>query len=211
MKKELKITDSGLLPIFIVLVLTGYFTAIVLKFPLIGMEVIENNNQWIVEKVYENGWASSQSIEEGDIIELVNGKKPVNHSTVKRFNRVEMAKLITLLDENSNVKTFSISYSYMDTQYVIYFLLPFLFSVTTILLSIFLYQRSKDDRSAVLLIYFLLSIGVSYLSASVSARGDIIGRILNIVTLPGSLILFVHFLKMYLLRFNLLFIKKELY
>lgn len=207
MKKYLKTAGNGLLPIFLVLGLTGYFIAIVLRFPLIGMEVFEKNNQWIVEKIYENGWAASQPIGEGDIIKFVDEKNPENHSTVKRFNRVEMAKSISILTENSKTKTFSISYSHLDTQYVIYLLLPFLFAVTTILLSIFLYQRKKDDHSAILLIYFLLSIGVCYLSASVSARSDIIGRISNTITLPGSIILFAHFIKRYLIRFNLVFIK----
>lgn len=209
MKRYNKFNVVGLLPILFVLGLTAYFTIIVLKFPLVGMEVTEKNNQWIVEKIYENGWASLQPLDEGVILELVDGKKPENHSTVVLFNRVEMANTITILDKNLKNKTFSISYSHLDTQRVIYLLLPFLFAVTTITLSVFLYKRKKDDQSAVLLIYFLSAIGVSYLSASVSARGDIIGRVSNTITLPGSLILFVHFLKRYLLRFNLVFIKTK--
>lgn len=208
MKKNLKISGSGLLPILIALALTSYFVAVILKFPLIGIEVVERNNQWIVEKVYENGWAANQPIEEGDILKLVNGKNSENHSTVKQFNRVEMATSIALLDESSKLKMFHISYSHMDIQYI-YLLSPFLFTVITISLSIFLYQRRKDDQSTVLLIYFLLAIEVCYLSAYVSTRGDIIGRVSNTITLTGSLVLFVHFLKSYLLRFNLLFIKTK--
>lgn len=208
MKKILKTNGSGLLAIFIALVLTSYFAVIIIKFPLVGLEVVERNHQWIVDQVYKNGWASSQSIEEGDIIKLVNGKEPANHSTVKCFKRVELAKTITILDKKSKIKTFSISYSPMDKQYI-YLLFPFIFAVTTISLSILLCRGCKDDRSAKLLIYFLLATGVCYLSAFASARGDMIGRITNTLTLTGSLILFIHFLKRYLLRFNLLFIKTE--
>ncbi|MBS4189768.1 hypothetical protein KHA94_06040 [Bacillus sp. FJAT-49705] len=199
----------GLLSILFVLGITGYFTVIVLKFPLVGMEVKKNNNQWIIEKIYKNGWASNQPIEEGEILELVDGKKPEEHSTVILFNRVEMANFITIMDENLEIKTISISYDHLDTQYINYLILPFLFSITTLSLSIFLYRRKKDDKSARILIYFLLSTGISYLSASVSARGEIVGRVLNTITLPVSLIIFVHFLKSYLLRFNLVFIKAK--
>ena len=45
----------------------------------------------MVENIYEKGWANDQPIEEGDIIKLVNGIDPEDHSTVSLFNRVEMA------------------------------------------------------------------------------------------------------------------------
>ena len=88
-------------------------------------------------------------------------------------------------------------------------LLPLLFSVTTISLCAFLYRKKKEDQSAIILIYFLLSIGVCYFSATTSARGDIIGRVSLMVTLPGSIVLFIHFLKSYFLRYNLVFIKTK--
>ena len=68
-------------------------------------------------------------------------------------------------------------------------------------LSVFLYRKKKEDPSAIILIYFLLSVGVCYLSASTSARGDLIGRISLIVTLPGSIVLFIHFFKSYFSRY----------
>ena len=207
--KFIKTNARSLLPILFVLVIIAYSTVIILKFPLVGLEVKLNNNHWVVEKIYDKGWASSQSIMEGDILELINGKKPEHHTTVVLFNRVEMANSITILDQNLNIDTLSISYANIKTQYLIYLILPFVFTFMTVLLSIFLYRRKKHDQSAVILIYFLLSIDVSYLSASVSARGDILGRVVNTITLPGSLILFVHFIKSYLLRFNLVFIKTK--
>ncbi|KAA9020504.1 sensor histidine kinase [Niallia endozanthoxylica] len=194
------------LPILLAVTLTIYFTVIILRFPLIGMEVREESGQWIVANIYENGWASSQPIVEGDILKLVNDQKPENHSTVKWFKRVEMADSITISNKNVNTKMYTTSHSYINSQYLFYLLLPFFFTVMTILLSIFIYRKKKNDSSAIVLIYFLLSIGVCYLSASVSSRGDIIGTISNIITLSFSLILFVHFLKSYFLRYNLVFI-----
>ena len=112
-------------PILFVLVLTFYFTIIILKYPLVGIELKEKNNQWIVESIYENGWASSQPIEKGDILKLVDGKNPEEHFTVKWFNRAEMTNNITILDKNLNTKIFSISYSDFDSQYIIYLLFPY--------------------------------------------------------------------------------------
>ncbi|PIC64709.1 hypothetical protein CSV79_04935 [Sporosarcina sp. P13] len=209
MIKSFKFTTYCLLSIIFAIMITVYLTTIILKFPLVGMEVKSTTDQWIVERIVKNGWASSQSIEEGDIVELVDGKKPEHHTTVAKFNRVEMARSITIKDQDLGESTYSIAYADTNGQYVLYLFLPLVFTLTTILLSIFLYSRMKSDKSAVILIYFLLTIGVSYLSASVSARGDTIGRIVNIITLQGTLLLYAHFLKSYLIRFDLVFIRNR--
>ncbi|MFT8323613.1 MAG: hypothetical protein ABF649_22425, partial [Bacillus sp. (in: firmicutes)] len=189
--------------------ITCYFTITVIHYPLVGLEVKEENKRWVIEKVYNRGWASSQGIEEGSIIELVNGGQPNQHTTVKRYHRVEMANSITILEKNGQIKTYSISYRHFDAQYFIYLLFPFLFIVTVIALSIFLYRKKKEDASAIILIYFLLSVSISYLSASGSARGDILGRLLTTITLPSSFILFSHFIKQYLKRFDLVFLSNK--
>ena len=70
---------------------------------------MNQNNQWLVKDIYEKGWANDQPIEEGDIIKLVNGENPEDHSTVSFFNRVEMAESITILDKDLKTKTYSIA------------------------------------------------------------------------------------------------------
>lgn len=190
--------------LFIILTLTIYFIIIVLKYPLIGIEVKRENDQWIVESIYEKGWAASQQIKEGDIVELINEKKPDKFFSVNKYNRVEMVKSITISD-----RTYPVSYRHFEVQYIVYLFFPLLFNLMTLLLSLFLYRRAIEDRSAVILICFLLTIGICYLSASGSARGDIVGRVISTISLPSSLVLFVHFLKSYLQRFNLIFIKSR--
>jgi two-component system, NarL family, sensor histidine kinase ComP len=108
MKPFIKDNFITLLPILFVIALTCYFIIVIVKFPLVGIEVKQDNNFWIVEKVYENGWASSQPIEEGDILQLVDEKKPEKHSTLVLFNRVEMAKSVTIKDKDSRDKTFTV-------------------------------------------------------------------------------------------------------
>lgn len=209
MKPLIKTNLVCILPILLGLALTLYSIVIIIQYPLIGLEVKEVNNQWMVEKIYETGWANDQPIEEGDILKLVNGMDPEHHSTISLFNRVEKVRSITILDKELNTVTYSIANDKLNFQYAIYLMLPLLFSVTTICLSIFLYRKKKEDQSAIILIYFLLSIGVCYLSASTSARGDLIGRVSTIATLPGSIVLFIHFLKSYFTRYSLVFIKPK--
>lgn len=200
-----KIKNITLLAIIFAIALTAYITVVVLKYPLVGIEVKKEGNLWIVEKIHVSGWASSQPIEKGDIIQFVNGDLPEKHLPVAKFNRVEKADSLTILNKG----TFHISYQQMDPQYILYLLLPFLLSMATIFFSIFLFNKKKEEPLVIILIYFLLSLGLGYLSASGSARGDIIGTLVNTLTFPSSLIFFAHFLKNYLSRFQFVFIKTK--
>ena len=210
-----KVTKSKVIPlilIFICLGITIYFTSVIVKYPLIGMEVREENEQWIVEKVYENGWASNLAIEKGAIVALVDKKNVDDYPTVKLFHRIEMAKSITFIDEDARIEHYSISYHDMDGKLVFNLLLPLLFSVITLALSTFLYLKTKRDQAAIILIYFLLSLGVCYLGAFVSARGDFVARVLILITLSSSIVFLFHFLREYFLRYDITFIKtKSLY
>lgn len=197
---------GSLLPILLVIGFIVYSTVIILKYPLVGLEVKKQNNQFIIESIYDKGWSKNQPIKEGDILKLVNGKNPKEHSTVVLFYRVEKAESITIEDRESKTTTYDISYDGLENQYFIYLFFPLLFNFTTIGFSIFLYLKKKEDKLAVILIYFFLALGTCYLSASTSARGDILGKIMTIVTLPGSILLFMHFLKIYLKNYHLAFI-----
>ena len=114
MKSFIKKNIMGLLSIIFVLGCTLYFSVINFKYPLVGIEVMNQNDQWLVKDIYEKGWANDQPIEEGDIIKLVNGENPEDHSTVSFFNRIEKAESITIIDKNLKTKTYSITYDNLD-------------------------------------------------------------------------------------------------
>lgn len=207
MKSNRKMTITHALLFLMVLGLTVYFTVTILQCPLVGMKVKQEDQYWVVEQIYEHGWASSQPIEEGNIVELVDGKETEKHSTVRRFGRVEMAKTVTILDNDLKSRTFDISYGNMTPKELFYLLFPLLYAAVTISLSIFLYVKMKSDQSAIILIYFLLSLGLCFVGASMSARGDVIGRVSTNITLPSTIILFMHFLNRYFSKYGLVFIR----
>ncbi|MCG7336726.1 sensor histidine kinase [Sporosarcina sp. ACRSM] len=207
MKANLKTNIIHALLFLMVLGLTGYFTLTILQFPLVGMKVKQEDQHWIVAQIHESGWASSQPIEEGNIVELVNGEQTDKHPTVRRFARVEMAESVTIIDQDLKSHTYPISYGDMASKEMFYLLFPLLFAAVTISLSIFLYVKMKNDRSAIILIYFLVSLGLSYIGAFTSGRGDVVGRVLTIITLPGTIILFMQFLNRYFSKYGLVFIK----
>lgn len=190
--------------------LTIYFFSVVYQYPLIGIEIKEKEGQWIVEDIYQNGWAARESLEEGSILKQVDGKNPEENTAVRYFSIVEKAKTIMLEDSKGITGIYLVSYLLWDPQYIIYLLIPMFFTVIMIGLSVFLYIRKKEDKSARMLIYFLLTIGLVYFGASSSARGDFLSRMVTLAFLPGSLLLFIQFLNTYLLKYQLHFINPRL-
>ncbi|WP_059172128.1 sensor histidine kinase [Bacillus sp. FJAT-27445] len=186
-----------------VLTLAIYFVFVITKYPLIGLEVEQANGQWLVKQLYGKGWAADSGIEKGDAIYLVNEAPPDKHRSVTRFGRVEMARNITITDKANSRQTYLVSYQTMDERKAFYSFVPILFICMSLFLCLFLFMQKVDDESIFLLICFLLLLGISYLGSFVSARGDLIGRLSTTITFPGSLILFVHFMKSYFRRYNL--------
>lgn len=207
MKRYSKSAIAFFLVTLITICLFMHFTLLILKYPLVGIEVEKVQGNWIIEKIYDNSWANKNNIETGSIVTLVNGIDPAKYHTVENFKMVEMADSITITGKNSEINTFAISYHDLDFQLIVYFVMPVLFAIFCFFLSLLLYYRKGEESSVQRLILFLLSIGLCYLSASASARADLTGRITTTITFSGSIVLFIHFLKAYFTGLQLEFIK----
>lgn len=120
-----------------------YFGLLILQYPLIGIEVEHRNGKWIVEHVYDKGWATKNKVEKGDIVQAINGIDPGEHKTVIRFNSVEKAKSITIADQQANTNTYAISYKDVDVQYFMYLFLPLLLCLATFFWGYFFIAQIK--------------------------------------------------------------------
>lgn len=195
-----------LFSILISVIFTIHAMIVIIKYPLIGIKLYQENEEWLVDEIYKEGWASNHSIRKGDTITLIDGKKVEGHLTVNLLKRVEKAKTITISTREQKDEQYSISYRNANKNQGLLVLFPLIFNGVMVLFSLLLYLTVKVKRDAILLIYFLLSLGICYLSAFISARGDIIGWYLTSMTLSTSVILLLHFLKEYFTRYNVSFI-----
>ncbi len=178
--------------------LSVYFAFIIHQYPLIGIGLNKIDDEWVVKSIHDTGWASTQPIEKGSIVQRIDGKKPDQHLTVTLFNRIEKANSITLSDH----ETYFVTRHDQKEQYFIYLWIPLLFTFVTLLLGILLFRKQVNNQSATVLFYFLLSLGLGYFSASISVRGDIIGKIINTISFLGTVVLFLHFINSYFRKFT---------
>jgi two-component system, NarL family, sensor histidine kinase ComP len=177
-------------------ILAIYLTILNVKYPLIGIDVVENKNgDIIVNDIYEFGWAEKQNIHVNDQVLKVDGEPPLSHFTVRKYKTIEQAKTITIQRENQ-IQMLTVDYrSNGAKQWLYYIALPAVFFLFTVSLSIFLLRLRPDDKSATVLIYFLLLIGLCYISASLSAKYALFGRqMFNgiFLILPAVFLHFVH-------------------
>ncbi|WP_461200137.1 sensor histidine kinase [Anoxybacillus sp. TBDG-1] len=154
-----------------------YLTILNVKHPLVGMDVVENKNgNMIVNDLYEFGWAKTHGIHIHDQVLKVDGKPPLSHFTVRKYKTIEQAKTITI-QRGNKIQTFTVDYqSHGTEQWLYYIILPTIFFLFAVGLSVFLLRLRPDNNSATVLIYLLLSTGLCYISASLSAKHAPFGR-----------------------------------
>jgi two-component system sensor histidine kinase ComP len=175
-------------------ILVLYFTILNLQCPLIGINVVEKNGETFVKEIYEFGWAKNHNIQVHDRVLKVDGKPPLSHFTVRQYNAIEQAKTVTI-QRGNQIQTFTISYeSNLISQFMYYLILPISFFIFVISLSVFLLRLQARDKPATVLIYFLLLAGLCYISASLSAKYETIGRQIFIGTFLFLPVVFLHFL-----------------
>jgi len=134
-------------------ILAIYLTILNVKYPLIGIDVVENKNgDVIVNDIYEFGWAEKQNIHVNDQVLKVDGEPPLSHFTVRKYKTIEQAKTITIQRENQ-IQTLTVDYkSHGTEQWLYYIALPMGFFLFAVSLSIFLLRLRPDDKSATVLI-----------------------------------------------------------
>lgn len=197
------------LPISIVLILVLYFSYLTLQSPLIALSVKKDNEKWIVEEIYDNGWAYHQEIYIGDILLKVDGKNPEVNQQIKKYRLLRTADTISFLDRNGKEKSFIVTYKEETGQLLLHILFPVLYTLLTVYVAIYIYRKQKEEPSAYILILFLLCIALAYGSAGASSRGYYFVRLVNSVTFAGCLVLYIRFLMVFLKRFHITFMRRS--
>ncbi|TQR16316.1 sensor histidine kinase [Psychrobacillus soli] len=198
-----------IIPIITVLLFMVYVSYITMQSPLVAIGVKNENNQWIVNEVHDNGWGFNQDIDLGYILLEVNGESPDKNKQIIKEQVIRTASSFTFLDKNGEEKNFSVSFKSEKKQLFSHLFFPIAYTLLTVYVAIYIYRKQKEEPSALTLIQFLLCIAVAYGSAAASSRGDIVGRIVNGITFGGCLIFYIQFLNVFLKRFNITFIKPK--
>lgn len=191
--------------IFIVLLLSAYFTTINIKYPHIGIGVeINQNNQFEIMSVSPKGAAEHLGMKKGDIILNINGNLPEIHESVKKYNLVEQANEI-VVKRNEEILKYNVQSLFYKDQFFLHIVFPFFVLILSILFSTFLFKHKRNEKVTLILIMLFQSYGISFFAGAASARTEPLAQFIAIGTLLMIPLLLLHFFFLYFQNYNIQF------
>lgn len=196
--------------------LVAYFCIIIIFTPLIGIFVKQDSNgQYIIANVEKIGRADRMGIKPGDIVLYAEGKKPSNLYSVRTFSVIEQVNEVTIQHIDGTIEKYHFESDWLKNissqELVFQFIVPWMFLLVFAAMSAFIFRKGKKDKSAVSLTLFFLSVGITYFSSIAAYRSDPLGKITLFGILPLIPYLFMHFMNVYLERYNVKFINKRVF
>ncbi|MFD2655615.1 sensor histidine kinase [Gracilibacillus thailandensis] len=163
-----------------------YFAYIIIKYPLVGIVVsnIENSSYKVIE-THPVSWSNYIDIE-------INDRVLLETEIDDREIKIEMVQDIFLQDGQSFTKH-NINYSDTSIGFALISILPIIVCIINIIIAGYLLKKYQS-RSINLLAILFLNIGLTYISASISARDNILGLYVNSIGLLLCPVVLLHFL-----------------
>lgn len=180
----------------IALMMAIYFIWVQFNVAYIGITVAKSAEGFIVDVVEQEAWSAKSGIRTGDRILLLDGLPPEEHPELMLTGDIKDAA--SILIERQEERLF-FDFSDIKQQPLSFNLtvVPMLLFTLFYLFSIFIAYKKSDDRSAVFLILFFMSVPLGFLAAGAGVRGDLPSYVfmkLCIITVP---LMFLQFLGAY--------------
>lgn len=194
----------GGLSFFILIV--GYLTFVMLSRPVIGIDVeLTPQGTFVVTKVAAGSWGQHK-IRPGDTVLQADGADPRLLETIRKYKSIENVRSLVIErsgpDGNRVTERLEISPELSAHELVFRLIIPGISLLLLFGFSVYVYRKKRDDRAALQLILFFLSIGLSYFSSTPSGMADPVGRICLGSSFAVVPVFFVHFMQVYLMRFK---------
>ncbi|MGG2055542.1 ATP-binding protein [Lysinibacillus pakistanensis] len=165
--------------------------------PFLNIEIEEKDGNWIVTNPYYKDWANKFKIVPGDIILKVDGKDIKNISNVKYEFVIRTANKLTLEKPNGDIVHVRIKPFDIPQQFYYVFVVPTIYYFLSLILSVYLYLKQKNTPLLNLLILFILTVSLAYVSIGASGILNNVGIIVNRSSMLLCPVLLIHFLRLY--------------
>ncbi|NRR38833.1 histidine kinase [Bacillus velezensis] len=155
---------------------------------------VNNKNQIEITKVSDYTMAYYAGVKKGDIVIKINQNKSVEPKDLKQ-NTLKNVRSMTVERSGEIVDLKNLSLLSEDNLFVYLIPVIFFFVCLSCIILILKINKEQDSVSAFILIIFLLTTGIAYVSAGGSSKGDIISRYVNVITLisvPVNYLLFIY-------------------
>ncbi|MGE7913433.1 sensor histidine kinase [Lysinibacillus xylanilyticus] len=189
------------------LVIGLYLNYVSYSKPLLEIKVEKENGKWGVTQPYYKDWAGWRNISSDDVILRVDDV-PMDHlNQLKYKSKIMAANKITIMKPNGDIQDIHIKHLDIPHQFYYIFIIPACYYVLTLFITVYLHFNQKNTKLTNLLILFMLTVALAYVSSGVSSRVNGIGIIVNRSSMVLCLVLLLHFLRDYhlFIKINWLF------
>ncbi|POZ54857.1 Sensor histidine kinase ComP [Lysinibacillus sphaericus] len=185
-----------MLAISVYILLGFYLLYVTYSKPYLGIDIKEINGNWVVENSY-GPLLNGQEISTNDMILKIDNVPIDAIPYVKDDLVIRAANTLTILKPDG--QTIDVEVSSLDFTEHFYFVLviPGCYYFLTFFIVLYLYCKQKNTSLLRLLILFMLSVSIAYLSSGASGSLNSIGIIVNRGSMLLCLVLFLHFLRDY--------------
>jgi len=176
------------LSIFIVLQI--WCSSTILIYPYNGIYLsINDQQQWVISELDQDGAASKMDIQVGDKVLLVDGQPPELNPSVMKWRVIEKAKSIQV-ERNDTSQDIRIG----KKSDITYDVVPLVEELVCLFMAGYLLKNLRTSGAARLLAMVFLNMAMIYMSRGASVRGDIVGKIMIVDFLMLMPVIFFHFL-----------------
>ncbi|WP_341300727.1 ATP-binding protein [Lysinibacillus sp. FSL H8-0500] len=179
------------------LVIGLYLNYVNYSAPYIEIEVEQEDDRWLVTQLYYQDWAARQNIAIGDVIIAVDGDPFDDLNQLKYKSRIVSANELTIMKPDGALITIHIKQLDIPQQFIYILMIPACYFVLTLFVAIYLYFKQQNTTLTKLLILFMLTVSLAYVSSGASGKLDEIGIIINRSSMLLCLVILLHFLRNY--------------
>ncbi|MCR8844656.1 ATP-binding protein [Paenibacillus sp. SC116] len=210
---KLYVVIIGLLCIVVYLTFASYFAP-----PRTITIDRTDGQQYVVHLVLPGAGVYDTPIKKGDRILKVDGI-PV-HEYYSENDRIDgyyivpgAVQELTILKPGNQVQTALLKDDWREglpqDLFIVLFILSPIFLILFSYMAYYLWKHKRDQPDARILIVCFLTIGISFYGNVASYSKDVVGGAIIMIALPAIPYIFMHFMNVFLEKFNLSFISKK--
>ncbi|EON72110.1 sensor histidine kinase [Lysinibacillus sphaericus] len=165
--------------------------------PFLNIEIEEENGRWIVTDPYYKDWADKQGVSPRDAVLDVDGIQINDIANIKYDFVIRAANDLTIMKPNGHLVHVQIKPQDIPQQFYYILVVPTSYYFLTLMISLYLYYKQKNTALLNLLILFILTVSLAYVSIGASGILNNVGIIVNRSSMLLCLVLLIHFLSKY--------------
>ncbi|MGG2082214.1 ATP-binding protein [Lysinibacillus pakistanensis] len=183
--------------ISIYLIIGVYLLFVTYSTSFLGIKIKQEDGQWMVTDSYYKDWAKKQKISPGDIVLKIDGSH-INDIQIFKYDFIiRSANDLTILKPNGDKVHVQIKPFDIPQKFYYVFVVPTIYYFLSLILSVYLYLKQKNTPLLNLLILFILTVSLAYVSIGASGILNNVGVIVNRSSMLLCPVLLIHFLRLY--------------